>query len=199
MRLVAIVPAAGSAERFGSAKLVADVGGLPLVARTVGALAAGGAEEVVLVHAPGDERLAAMPHVRAVVNEDPSRGMFSSIQAGMRASRADAYLVQPADMPFVRTETVRAIVAAYDGRSIVSPRHNGKRGHPIVLPGTLRDEILAAPPVLTLHDVIRAHADTRKDVEVDDAGILRDVDVPEDLLNGARSDPAEPDRTHGQA
>jgi len=49
------------------------------------------------------------------------------------------------------------------------------------LPTSLRDEILAADPRATLHDVIHAHMDMRVDVEVDDPGIIRDVDRQQDL------------------
>ncbi|HYU83078.1 MAG TPA: nucleotidyltransferase family protein, partial [Candidatus Polarisedimenticolia bacterium] len=65
--------------------------------------------------------------------------------------------------------------------AIVSPRYLGKRGHPVALPASLRDEIRAAAPGATLHDVIHAHVDMRVDVDVDDPGITHDVDRPEDL------------------
>jgi len=79
------------------------------------------------------------------------------------------------------------VIAAYERKpAIVSPRYRGKRGHPVALPASLRDEIRAADPRATLHDVIHAHADIRVDVDVDDAGIIRDVDRPEDLESKAR-------------
>ena len=51
----------------------------------------------------------------------------------------------------------------------------------MALPASLRDEIRAADSRATLHDVIHAHTDMRIDVDVDDRGIVRDVDRPEDL------------------
>jgi molybdenum cofactor cytidylyltransferase len=120
--------------------------------------------------------------VRAVETPDPSRGMFSSIQAGVAQAQGDAILVMPGDMPFVSPETVRAVIAAYERKpAIVSPRYRGKRGHPVALPLSLRDEIREASPGATLHDVIHAHIDTRLDVDVDDPGIIHDVDRPDDL------------------
>jgi molybdenum cofactor cytidylyltransferase len=95
--------------------------------------------------------------------------------------------VMPGDMPFVSQETVRAVIAAYERKpAIVSPRYRGKRGHPVALPAFLRDEIRAAKPGATLHDVIHAHIDIRVDVDVDDPGINRDVDRPEDLESTPR-------------
>lgn len=182
VRAVAIVPAAGSAERFGGAKLLADVGGRPLIERTVASLRDGGIAEVVLVVGPDDDRLRTVAGVKFVVNEDPSRGMFSSIQAGIAASDGDALAVLPGDMPFVSPATVRLLLDRYGERpAIVSPRLGGKRGHPVILPPSLRDEILRAEVTANLHQVLRAHPDLRVDVDVDDRGVLRDVDTMADL------------------
>src|SRR5207245_573062 len=87
---------------------------------------------------------------------DPSRGMFSSLQAGMAEAQGDALLVLPADMPFVESGTVAILLDVFASRpAIVSPRYQGKRGHPVVLPPRLRDEIRSADPSLTLP--IRVH------------------------------------------
>jgi len=108
--------------------------------------------------------------------------MFSSIQEGIAQAQGDAILVMPGDMPFVSPDTVRAVIAAYERKpAIVSPRYRGKRGHPVALPAALRDEIRAATSRATLHDVIHAHEEMRMDVDVDDPGVIRDVDRQEDL------------------
>ena len=189
MRAVAVVTAAGSAERFGGKKLLTLIDGEPLLDHTIDALLGGGVAEVIVVvgrdaRAELERDVNAMldPRVRAVENPDPSRGMFSSIQAGVAQAQGDAILVMPGDMPFVSPETVRAVIAAYERKpAIVSPRYRGKRGHPVALPASLRDEIRAAPPGATLHDVIHAHMEIRVDVDVNDSGITHDVDRPDDL------------------
>lgn len=189
MPSLAIVPAAGSAERFGTDKLLADVGGQPLLERTLRSLLDGGAERVIVVLGPGaeevGEKIPALgePRVRVEVNRDPSRGMLSSIQTGLREAKGDPILVLPGDMPYVTAGTVTLLLDAYRKRdAIASPRFDGKRGHPVVIPGRLRDEILEADPAsATLHDVLRGHASERVDVEVYDRGVLRDVDTPDDL------------------
>jgi len=52
-----------------------------------------------------------------------------------------------------------------------------------VLPASLRDEIRSAKPGATLHDVIHAHTDLRVDVDVNDRGVIQDVDRKEDLTS----------------
>lgn len=188
MRAVAIVPAAGSAERFGGAKLLADVGGQPLLERTVRSLREGGASRVIVVLAPGaDEIRSSVPAlgeswVSVVTNRRPERGMISSIQAGLREAEASVLLVLPGDMPYVEPATVAGLLRKHEETGgIVSPRFDGKRGHPVVMPGALKEEILAVAEDATLHDVLRAHASERVDVDVYDRGVIRDVDEKSDL------------------
>jgi molybdenum cofactor cytidylyltransferase len=189
LRAIAIVTAAGSAERFGGGKLLADIDGEPLLDRTIRSLLDGGVSEVIVVvgtdsRAQLERDVNAMndARVRPVENRDPSRGMFSSIQEGVRTASGDVLLVLPGDMPFVAPQTVARVIAEWRRTGgIVSPRHNGKRGHPVALPLALRDEILATSATSNLHEVIKKHAGERIDLEVDDPGINRDVDKPEDL------------------
>jgi len=187
MSSVAIIPAAGKAERFGRQKLVELVSGEPLLDRTIRSVIDGGVDRVVVVVSP-DERLDAVPllgdsRVQTVVNPDPSRGMFSSIQVGTsEAAGGDPILVLPGDMPFVAPATVAAVLAAARGRTTaVVPRLDGRRGHPVALPGALGREILKADARSTLSDLLRATGVERTYLDVADAGILRDVDVVGDL------------------
>jgi molybdenum cofactor cytidylyltransferase len=188
MAAVAVVPGAGAAERFGSAKLLANVGGAPLLDRTIRALLDGGVDKVVVVLGPDGEPIRkgvpalADRRVSTATNRAPERGMLSSIQAGLREAKGDPILVLPGDMPYVEPATVAALLQRYDEASaIVSPRFDGKRGHPVLIPGRYRDEILEAKEGATLHEVLRAHAGERVDMDVYDRGVVRDVDVPDDL------------------
>jgi molybdenum cofactor cytidylyltransferase len=183
---VAVVPAAGSSTRFGTMKLLADVEGAPLLDRTLSSLLDAGVARVVVVTRAGDafEGVPSMadPRVAAIVNPDPTRGMFSSIQAGLAAAGGDVVLVLPADMPFVATETVTAVIArAAATGSVVVPVHQTRRGHPIAIPRPLCDALLALEPTTTLKDALAACGQSTVQLDVPDVGVLRDVDVPGDL------------------
>lgn len=185
---LAIVPAAGAAERFGSAKMLASVGGSPMLERTIRALLGGGVERVRVVLGTEGARVRAGvpafedPRVSAATNPRPERGMLSSIQAGLLETAGDPILVLPGDMPYVEPATVAALLRLYGERGgILSPRLDGKRGHPVVIPGRYREEMLQAGDGMTLHEVLRAHAGERLDLDVHDRGVVRDVDVPADL------------------
>ena len=183
---VAIVPAAGRSERFGGAKLLADVGGEPLLDHTLRCLLDGGVTHVVLVLAPEAQlapvRLLTDPRVRVVTNPDPGRGMFSSIQTGLASESGEPFVVLPADMPFVRPETVAAVLSETARRdTTIVPVFRGQRGHPIGVPGRLRDGLLAADPRGSLKEALAALGEAPVEIEVDDSGVVRDVDTREDL------------------
>src|SRR5262245_23434528 len=187
MPSTAIVPAAGKAERFGGAKLLADVGGVTMLDRTLQCLLDAGLDQIVVVLPPAGRfetvKHLADPPVLTVVNPDPSRGMFSSIQVGIEAAHGNPMLVLPADMPFVSAGTVGAVLAAYARiGGIIVPRHDGRRGHPIALPDHLKPRVLEAPPTDNLSAVLKRSGIGRTEFDVADAGILRDVDVRGDLL-----------------
>ena len=184
--VVAVVPAAGASTRFGTMKLLADVGGTPLLERTLTSLLDAGVARVVVVTRAGDA-FAAVPamadaRVAAVTNPDPARGMFSSIQAGLPCAGGDIVLVLPADMPFVAPETVAAVAArATATASLVVPVHAGRRGHPIAIPRPLCDALQALDPATTLKDGLASLAPSAVMLDVPDPGVLHDVDVAADL------------------
>jgi len=183
---VAIVPAAGRSKRFGGVKLLADISGEPLLHHTLRCLLDGGVSRVVVVVAPAAQlapvRLLADPRVTVVTNPDPSRGMFSSIQAGLTSASGERFVVLPADMPFVQSDTVAAVLSETAHRdTAVVPVYRGQRGHPLGVPGRLRDGLLAADPRGSLKEALAATKVTPVAIDVDDPGVLRDVDVQEDL------------------
>jgi CTP:molybdopterin cytidylyltransferase MocA len=184
--VVAVVPAAGQSSRFGSMKLLAGVDGDVLLNRTIRSLLDGGCARVIVVISPSAALTPATllrdPRVVTVVNPDPSRGMFSSIQVGLAATNGGAVLVLPADMPFVRPVTVSAVVeAARVQKRVVVPVHDGRRGHPLAIPDAIARDLCADDPRSNLKAALIARAQRPLELQVDDRGILRDVDVPADL------------------
>lgn len=187
MGAVAIVPAAGRGERFGTPlKLLVDIDGEPLLARTIRSLLDGGVSRVIVVTSPEAplKSVAVLTHPAVVVvtNPDPSRGMLSSIQSGIAAADGDPMLILPGDMPYVQPQTIAAVIAASRQGDVVTPIFRTRRGHPVSIPSRLRDEILEADPASTLSAVLQRHEDIRLAVDVDDPGVLRDVDTRADML-----------------
>lgn len=108
-----------------------------------------------------------------VVNPSPELGQLTSLQCALRAvPDADAICFTPVDYPAIRSTTVRALLD--NVTPLTMPRYRGRRGHPVLVGRTLIDELLNC--TTAAHDVIRAHEPLY--VDVDDPGILHDVDDP---------------------
>lgn len=185
---VAVVPAAGASRRFGSQKLLADIQGEPLLQHTLRSLLDGGVARLILVVTPHAalSSVSALrdPRVSVVVNRHAERGMFSSIQAGLAAASPEAdVLVLPADMPFVRASTVQALTShrATSRAAGVVCAYRRRRGHPILLSPRTWTALLDASSSTSLKAALADLGATPETLEVDDAGVLKDVDVRDDL------------------
>lgn len=172
----AIILAAGSGRRMGRDKLWIEIGGETMIVRSVRPYVAAGLQVVVVVR-PG-VRLA-LGGVRTVECEDHAEGMGASLRAGVRAlGEAEAFVIGLGDLPWVRTETVVGAVEAWRRvGGVVVPTFEGRRGHPVVVAGTLRDRLLEARGDSGGRH-LRAGAHLW---HTDDPGVVTDVDTPADL------------------
>lgn len=175
--VAAIILAAGSSSRMGQPKSELTYAGETFLSRLVrlfGRVCA----DVIVVHS----RPAAIDGARVVINPDPTRGMFSSLQCGMAAVAAEAAGVAftPVDYPAIRESTVEFLIRHWHGESLRIPRYNGRRGHPVVMRMDVAREILAMPASSRASDIVHAHEGDIVYVDVDDPGIVRDVDTPAD-------------------
>jgi len=167
-------------------KLLADVRGEPLLNHTLRCLLDSEIDGITLVVSPAArlDAVSLLRHsrVRSLVNPDPSRGMFSSIQTGLAEVEASVILVLPADMPFVATATVKATVAECERSDCaIVPTFRGQHGHPLALPGRYRADLLAMPASLNLKEALRSIGGESREFHVEDPGVVRDVDLPSDL------------------
>ncbi len=187
--IVALLLAAGSASRFGGEKLLAPYRGRPLYEHALAALVASPEiEETLVVVHPRFPRPPAPPRCRFVVNPHPDEGMGSSLRVGVQAAPAEtaAYLVALADMPGIRPALVAALVARFRaaGRAIVVPVRGGRRGHPVLIGGELRQALLALRGDVGAREILRAQPERIAELETSDEAVLFDVDVPADLESG---------------
>jgi molybdenum cofactor cytidylyltransferase len=184
---VVIVLAAGLGERFAAS------GG---AVHKLDALLAG---KRVIDHVLDAVRASGLPHhvVRPDAHEATGAGMGDSIAAGVRATPgASGWLILPADLPLIRSETLRAIALA-PPCGVTVPRYQGQRGHPVRFDAVCRPDLLNLKGNSGAAEVLRAQAaiNSIAFVDVNDAGVVTDIDTLEDLrraetLLGERSKPA---------
>jgi molybdenum cofactor cytidylyltransferase len=186
-RVAGLVMAAGRSSRMGANKLLMDDNGKPIVTRVVEqALAADLAEIIVVAgHQEAEVRAALAGHgVRFVSCPDYADGMSASLRSGLKALPADidAALVLLGDMPRVGTSLLRRMIAAFnptEGRAIIVPSFQGKRGNPVLWDRRFFGEMTELAGDVGARHLIGEHAELVTEIAADDGGIFLDIDTPE--------------------
>ncbi|HEY1607726.1 MAG TPA: nucleotidyltransferase family protein [Paraburkholderia sp.] len=140
--------------------------------------------KVIAVLRPGAEMLARVLNdagCDVIFAADATRGMGASLAAGVAATpEAESWIVALADMPCIAPDTIGAVARAVDeGASLVAPYFQGQRGHPVGFGAEHRAALLTLDGDAGARALFGSHAVTRLDV--DDPGVLRDIDTPADL------------------
>lgn len=184
--IVGLLLAAGESRRFGSRKLLHRLpDGAPIGVRSAQNLKQA-TSRVVAVVAPADSELAetlALLGIDICRCERSREGMGASLACGVRAAPdADGWVIALADMPFIQPATIAAVAQAIrDGAPIAAAAHAGQRGHPVGFAREYYAELAAlggdeGARVLLARDRARMQL-----IPVDDPGVHRDIDTPEDL------------------
>ncbi len=124
--------------------------------------------------------------IKFVYNENFNQGMFHSIQKGCNEVNAPTFFITPGDCPLVKKETVQ-LVAKHKG-NVVIPSFDYKGGHPIKLSSEVKQKILETNPESNLRVVLGGYE--KQYMNVDDAGVLMDIDTPEDYQKAIDYDKA---------
>ena len=187
--IVVLAAGAGSRYRGPQHKLSELLGGERVLTRTIRNGLAAHMPVVVVV----SEKLA--PEVEGLV---PARdllvvdarslltwGMGDSIAAGvaMRAS-AGGWLILPGDMPLVRPSSLRAVVDALDLQPIAYAQHRGRRGHPVGFAAEMFSELAMLKGDEGARRLLARYPTAP--VELDDPGVLMDIDTAADLAEARR-------------
>jgi molybdenum cofactor cytidylyltransferase len=193
LRVAAIVLAAGASQRMGGAnKLLAELDGVPLVARAVDAALASRAACTVVVTGPDAARVRRALAPRDVVfahNRAAARGIASSLARGIAAldPEIDGALICLADMPWVDAAHLDALIAAFarGARPICVPVRGRRRGNPVLWPARHFDALRALSGDVGARALLQRHAREVVRVPMRDAAVTRDVDTPADLVRRA--------------
>ncbi len=188
--VAAVVLAAGRSTRMGAVnKMLAEIGGKPLVRIAAEQAVASRAKPVIVV--TGHERekvetaLSGLP-VRLVHNPDFADGLGTSLKAGIAAvpDEADAAIVCLGDMPQVDAALINKLVSAFDperGALIVVPSIDGRRGNPVVWSRRFFHDLMSIQGDIGARHLIGTYAEAVVEVPVVGEAALTDVDTPESL------------------
>lgn len=180
-----VVPAAGRGSRFGGTqhKLGQPFDGLTVLGATLQHAIQTQLPVVVVTSeamAPLVARLVATRDMVVLGATEAARGMGYSIATGVaERSGAPGWLVLPGDMPRVQPGTLLAVATALEQHPVVYAQHKGRRGHPVGFAAELYSELILLDNDDGARRVVARYPAFGVDVE--DAGVLMDVDTPADL------------------
>ena len=190
-RVAALVLAAGRSMRMGAVnKMLAEIGGKPLVRIAAEQAVASYAQPVIVVTGHEREKVEAalkgLP-VRFVYNADYAEGLGTSLKAGIAAvpEETDAVVVCLGDMPQVDAALINRLIAAFDperGALVVVPSIDGRRGNPVVWSRRFFHDLMAIQGDVGARHLIGNYAEAAVEVPLAGEAALTDVDTPESLL-----------------
>jgi len=194
--IAALVLAAGRSTRMGgSNKLLAEIGGRPLVRIAAEQALVSRAKPVIVVTGHERERVEAalkgLP-VRLVHNPDFAQGLGGSLRAGIAAvpAEADGAIVCLGDMPQVDAALIDRLIAAFapeQGALAVMPTIDGKRGNPVLWSRRFFPDLMAIEGDVGARHLISRYAEAVVEVPVTGKAALVDVDTPE-ALRGVKAE-----------
>lgn len=185
-----MILAAGMSRRMGgdTPKQLLRMGGKTLLERALENVRASQVSDIVLVlgaNANDIREQVTTSATKVVLNPDYQQGMGTSLRAGLAAvdSSVDAAFIVLADQPLVHAKTLDKLIA-YQRESaaqIVIPLYRGFRGNPVLLDCSVFPEVMNLSGDVGCRAIFGNHTEGIHKVEVDDPGILLDIDTEEDL------------------
>jgi len=191
MKSFAVIPAAGLSRRMGRPKLLMDWNGRPLIESVVATWQQSRVDVITVVVSPQDlplQKLCSSLDCTVIVPPQQPPEMRDSVQYALNylqrsesPSEEDCWLLAPADMPHLDSQTIDLLLDHYQqarAKTIFVPSHEGKRGHPVLFSWALAAEVQSLPTDVGLNYLLGQHPVTF--VESDCRGTLQDLDTPDD-------------------
>ena len=186
--LAAVILSGGASRRMGSPKALVAYQGRPFLEHLLEITAHPkiGVRRVVLgAHAGPIAKHIDLAADEIVINADWEKGQLSSIQAAIRSLPAgtDGLLLCLIDHPLVSGDLLNELIEQFyvTRANIVLPTYEGRRGHPVIFPAALYDELLRAPLDQGARAVVWAHAADVLEVPTNEQGCVLNLNDPETL------------------
>ena len=188
--LAAIILAAGYSSRMAAFKPLLPLGNSTVIETAISVFLQANISNITVVlgyRAEDLKSLLGRSHVKWILNERYNEGMYSSVVSGVSGLyptnvKVKGFFLLPVDIPLIKNSTIKQITLAYSrfGSHIFYPTYLKQRGHPPLIPSDLFPEIMAWKKPGGLQSLLEQHEDLACEVEVQDEGILMDIDTPED-------------------
>ena len=187
--ITGILLAAGSASRFGADKRLININNQSMVVAAAKKLknALPDTRVVITNHDQELETILKAENISYILCNDAEKGIGASLSCAIRHTpNADAWLIALGDMPFISdTSYTRILHKLGQGASICAPGYKGQRGHPVGFQNRFKQELMSLSDDKGARDIINKHKEQLSIIDVDDPGILIDIDTRQDLQEQA--------------
>lgn len=183
MKVAACILSAGKSKRMGQHKALLKIKNETFLTKVIKDLRDALVKDIYVVISESIIREKAEDmNIKWIFNREPEKGPLFSFQLCIKTlENADAVLLVPVDHPFVKNETYKILTKNASHEKILVPVYRGKRGHPALFPKKFFNDILEAPLNIGARYVLRKKSQSVLEIEVNDPGILMDIDTPSDL------------------
>ena len=194
--VAAVILAAGRSTRMGGPnKLLAELGGKPLVRIvTEQALASKARGVIVVTGHQADEVRKALHGLKVSFahNPDFAEGLAGSVKAGIAAvpENADGAVICLGDMPLIDAHLIDRLVEAFApdrGNLIVVPVSDSRRGNPVLWSRRFFNELMTLDGDIGARHLIAKHSEAVAEVPVEGYGAFLDIDTPQALEAAQRA------------
>jgi molybdenum cofactor cytidylyltransferase len=194
-KVAAIILAAGRSIRMGGPnKLLAELGGKPLVRIVTEQALASKAQDVIVVTGHQAIEVRKSLHglkVTFVHNPDFAGGLATSVKAGISAvtDDADGAVICLGDMPLISAHLIDRLIEAFApdaGNLIAVPVSDGRRGNPVLWSRRFFNELMTLDGDIGARHLIAKHNEAVAEVPVEGPGAFLDIDTPQALEQAQR-------------
>lgn len=185
-----IILAAGEGKRMEGVKLTLPLGDKPLLEWVLQAVKRSTIDKFIVVVRPGDDKVIKLSKkwgAETVLNSNFRSGMSSSIRKALEylsSQSVNGFIILLGDQPLITSNIINQIIRNFSPgkKEIVVPFYKGQQGNPVLFDIYWREELLKLSGDVGGRDLIKAHLEDIKRVEMLDRAVIEDIDSEEDYL-----------------
>ena len=185
-----ILLAAGQSKRMsGENKLIKSVKGIPLIKCALNNILKSHVNEIIIVLGYQNETIEKLidktSRIKFVFNSNFESGMASSIIKGIKklSKKTDSFFISLGDMPSINYDTYNQLIKCNKNKKAIVPMFKGQQGNPVLFPKSFEEKLLSIQGDSGAKKILEINKKEVLNLEINDPGIIRDLDVPNDFNN----------------
>jgi molybdenum cofactor cytidylyltransferase len=173
----------------GENKLIKSVKGIPLIKCALNNILKSHVNEIIIVLGYQNETIEKLidktSRIKFVFNSNFESGMASSIIKGIKklSKKTDSFFISLGDMPSINYDTYNQLIKCNKNKKAIVPMFKGQQGNPVLFPKSFEEKLLSIQGDSGAKKILEINKKEVLYLEINDPGIIRDLDVPNDFNN----------------